>query len=180
MPRATLHNSRRTRVASSSVGLVGALAIAGLGPLACAAHHHISEAPPHPIAVEIQNNLARPQELTVFITQDGGALNQRLGTVPGDKIETFRYTPVAWDITYRLVATWGGPPGSSTEDCQCVLVSPRVNVNDPNTGTVVWNMNVNQVRFYDLPEQRQAPAKDTTQAHNLSVSSSVNAGSGER
>lgn len=164
MPAAKLHTSRRTRVASSPRGLVGALAIGGLGSLACAAHHQIGEVPPHPIALEIQNNLARPGELTVFITQDGGSISQMLGTVPGDKIQTFRYTPVAWDMTYRFVATTGGRPLNTREGCQCVLVSPRVNVNDPTTGTVVWDMNANQVQFYDLPQHQQAPGKDTTKA----------------
>jgi hypothetical protein len=163
MPSAKLHNSRRRRVASSPGGLVGALAIAGLGPLACAAHHHISEAPPHPIAVEIQNNLTPPMELTVFITRDGGGISQILGTVPGGKFKTFRYTPVAWDITYHLAATKGARPSTGEGSCdQCTLMSPRFDVNDPNTGAVVWNMIPNQVQFYDLPEQQQAPAKDTT------------------
>ncbi len=159
MPAAKLHSSPRTRVALSSGVLVGALAIAGLGPLACAAHHHISEAPPHPIAVEIQNNLAVPRVLTVFITHDQGGFSQMLGIVPGDKVETFTYTPTSWDITYRLAATLGAQPIGN----QAELRSPPFNVNDPNTGSVVWNLNANQVQFYDLPQQ-QVPAKDTTKA----------------
>ena len=157
-----LHTSRRTRVASAGV-LVGVLAIAGLGPLACAAHHHIREAPPHPIAVEIQNNLPVPTPLTVFITHDQGGFSQMLGTVSGAKVETFKYTPASWDITYRFAATTGAQPNVTGEGCQqCVIESPRFNVNDPSTGTVVWNLQANQVQFYDLPEQQQAPAKDTT------------------
>ena len=163
MPAVKLHNGRRTRVASSAGVLVGVLAIVALGPLACAANHHISEPPPHPIAVRIQNNLPAPRELTVFLSHDQGGMRQMIGTVPGSKSETFEYTPVSWDITYRLLATSGGQPEG--EDCRnCVAISPGFSVNDPNTGGVVWNLRANQVQFYDLPEQQHAPAKDTTKA----------------
>jgi hypothetical protein len=164
MPALELHTSRRTRVASSPGRLLGALAIAGLGPLACAGHHHISEAPPHPIAVEIQNNLPATVPLTVFITHDQGGFGQMLGTVPGGKVETFKYTPPSWDITYRLAATTGAQPSATEEGCQqCVIESSRFNVNDPNTSTVVWNMNANIVQFFYL-EPQQEPAKVTTKA----------------
>ena len=164
MPTDTLHTSRRTRVASSSGRLLGVLAIAGLGPLACAAHHHIREAPPHPIAVEIQNNLPATVPLTVFITHDQGGFSQMLGTVSGAKVETFKYTPASWDITYRFAATTGAQPNVTGEGCQqCVIESSRFNVNDPNTSTLVWNMNANIVQFFYL-EPQQEPAKDTTKA----------------
>jgi hypothetical protein len=164
MPAAKLHSSHRTRVASSPGGLLGALAIAGLGPLACAGHHHISEAPPHPIAVEIQNNLPGATPLTVFITHDQGGFGQMLGTVPGGKVVTFKYTPASWDIAYRFAATTGAQPNATDEGCQqCIIQSPRFNVNDPNTSTVVWDMNANIVQFY-YQERQQEPAKDTTKA----------------
>lgn len=159
MAAPNLHPTRRARAASSPRVLVGTLAIAGLGPLACAAHHHVNEAPPHPIGVEIQNNVP-PMVLTVFITHDQGGFNQLLGTVPGGKTQTFTYTPSSWDITYRLKATRGAQPTGS----QAEFISPPFNVNDPTTGTVVWNLTANQVQFYDLPAQQQAPAKDTTKA----------------
>lgn len=142
---------RRPRVASSTGSLVGAVAALVLGPLACAGPHHISQAPPHPIAVEIQNNLTVPTELTVYITQDRGGLRQMLGTVPGDKTMSFNYTPVSWDLTYRLVGE--RPLGRP-------VVSPPFVVNDPNTGAVTWAVIPNQVQFYDLPEQQ----RDTTKA----------------
>lgn len=151
MSAAKPHTSRRNRSASSAGVLVGVVAVLGMGPVACAAHHHIPEAPPHPIAFEVQNNLTVPTELTVFITQDQGGIRTMLGTVPGDQTKTFTYTPVSWDMTYRLVGE--KPLGRP-------LISPPFNVNDPNTGTVTWAVIPNQVQFYDLPAQTQ----DTTKA----------------
>ncbi len=173
MPSTTPHSSRRRRVLSSHGAILGALAIAGLGPLACAAHQHVTEAPPHPIAVQIRNNSAGASVLTVFISRDRGDMRQMLGTVPGGRTETFKYKPVAWDITYRLLATSGSQPGLG-EDCRtCIATSPPFNVNDPNTGGVVWDLNANQVQFYDLPEQQQVPATDTTKTAPLPHSSRV-------
>jgi hypothetical protein len=92
------------RVASTAGAVVSIVAVLGLGPIACAGHHHINQAPPHPIAVEINNNLTIPTELTIFVTQDGGGLRQMLGTVPGAKTKSFTFTPISWDMTSRDVA----------------------------------------------------------------------------
>jgi hypothetical protein len=128
-------------VASTAGAVVSIVAVLGLGPIACAGHHHINQAPPHPIAVEINNNLTVPTELTIFVTQDGGGLRQMLGTVPGAKTKSFTFTPISWDMTYRLVGErpLGGP-----------VISPRFTVNDPETGVVSWNVIPNQVEFYDV------------------------------
>ncbi len=158
MPSAKLYNGRRTRAASSRAAFVGALAVAGLGSLACAAHHPSSDAPSHAIAVRIQNNLGMPAVLTVFMTHDQGGMSQLLGTVPGGRIETFAYTPVAWDVAYRLVATYG-----SSKLSDAAFTSPRFNLQDANTGAVVWDLQTNQVQVNDLPVQ-QVPAKDATKA----------------
>ena len=163
MSAAQSHHARRTRLTSSVVGLAGLLAIAGVLPLACASNHHISDARPHPIAMQIQNT-SGSTILTVFIMHDQGGVSERLGDVPGGKIETFKYTPASLNITYRFAATRGAQPNYNGEGCQqCVLMSRSFNVNDPNTGSVVWDIRGNQVQLYDLPEQ-QAPAKDTAKA----------------
>jgi hypothetical protein len=139
MPATKLHAARR--VVSNAGAVVSIVAVLGLGPIACAGHHHISTAPPHPIAVEINNNLTVPTELTVFITQDAGGIRQMLGTVPGAQTKSFTFTPISWDMTYRIVGErpLGGP-----------VISPRFNVNDPETGVVSWNVIPNQVEFYDV------------------------------
>lgn len=129
------------RRAASTAATIASIVVLGLGPLACAGHHHINQAPPHPIAVEINNNLTVPTELTIFVTQDAGGIRQMLGTVPGAQTKSFTFTPSSWDMTYRLVGQrpLGGP-----------VVSPRFTVNDPETGVVSWNVIPNQVQFYDV------------------------------
>jgi len=120
-------------------------AFAGLvvAPLACAGHHHISEAPPHPIAVQVNNNITVPTELTVYITQDGGGTRSQLGTVPGAQSKTFTYTPVSWGQSYRFLAErqLAGP-----------LRSPSFTISDPQTGSIVWSVVPNQVQFYQLAD----------------------------
>jgi hypothetical protein len=129
------------RVVSPAGAVASFVAVLGLGPLACAGHHHINQAPPHPISVEINNNLTVPTELTVFVTQDQGGPRQMLGTVPGAQTKSFTFTPISWDMTYRLIGQrpLGGP-----------VVSPRFVINDPETGVVSWNVIPNQVEFYDV------------------------------
>ena len=93
---------RRARIVLSAGAYIGAVAGFGVGLAGCAGHHHISEAPPHPIAVEVQNNITVPTELTVFVTQDQGGARQMLGTVPGAQTKTspsrrFRgASPIDW------------------------------------------------------------------------------------
>jgi hypothetical protein len=124
-----------------------AAAVVGVG--ACAGHHHVNtDQPPHPLAVEVKNNLTVPTELTVWVVQDGGGYRQMLGTVAGDQTKTFQFKPLNWGDSYRLVGQrqLAGP-----------LRSPRFTVDNPTTGTVAWSVVPNLVSFYDV-------ATDTTRA----------------
>lgn len=146
---------RHARVVLSAGAYFGAVAGLGVGLSACAGHHHISEAPPHPIAVEVQNNITVPTELTVFVEQDQGGARQMLGTVPGDQTRTFTFTPISWGQPYRLLGQrpLGGP-----------VFSPRFTVNDPETGTITWSVIPNQVQFYNSVVDTAA-TKDTAAKH---------------
>jgi hypothetical protein len=146
---------RRARVVLSAGAYVGAVAGFGVGFAGCAGHHHISEAPPHPIAVEVQNNITIPTELTVFVTQDQGGARQMLGTVPGAQTKTFAFTPISWGQPYRLEGRT--PLGH-------LVYSPRFDVSDPETGTITWAVVPNQVQFYNTATDTAAtkPASDST------------------
>ena len=146
---------RRARHMLSAGAYVAAVAGVGVGLAGCAGHHHISEAPPHPIAVEVQNNITIPTELTVFVTQDQGGARQMLGTVPGAQTKSFAFTPVSWGQPYRLEGRT--PLGH-------VVRSPSFTVNDPETGTVTWALVPNQVQFYNTVTDTAAtkPASDST------------------
>jgi len=132
---------RRARVVLSASAYVSAVVGFGVGLVGCAGHHHVSEAPPHPIAVEVQNNITTPTELTVFIQQDQGGARQMLGTVPGAQTRTFTFTPISWGQPYHLI----GRPNLGNP-----VTSPRFTVNDPQTGTVTWALIPNQVQFYNM------------------------------
>jgi hypothetical protein len=124
---------RHSRSVASLISVVGLIAAVG-----CAGHHQINTAPPHPIAVQVNNNLTVPTELTVYIAQDQGGQRQMLGTVPGAQTKTFNYTPASWGQRYRLIAErqLAGP-----------IRSPGFTVDDPQTGTITWALAPNQVQF---------------------------------
>jgi hypothetical protein len=150
---------RRARVVLSASVYLGAMAGVGVGLAGCAAHHHVSEAPPHPISVEVQNNITVPTELTVFVQPDQGGARQMLGTVPGAQTRTFTFTPVSWGQQYRLT---GRPPIGGP------ITSPRFTVNDPQTGTISWALVPNQVQFFNTTVDTTVvtkPSSDSTTKH---------------
>jgi len=139
---------RWARIFSSTGTLVGIVAALGVGPLACAGRHRISEAPPHPIAVEVENNLTITTELTVYISEDQGGSRRMLGTVPGAQTKTFIFTPYAWGQTYRFV---GVRPLSGP------IASPSFTLGDADIGTITWSVIPNQVQFYGGADTTTTP-----------------------
>ena len=137
--------------AGPAVRLIGA-ALLLLLPVACGGHKHLGEEPPHPIAIEVHNNLTLPTELTVFVAMDQGGSRQMLGTVPGAQTRTFTFTPLSWGQTYRFFA-----------DRQLAgrIVSPTFTISDPETGTIEWTVYGNMVQFYQMvaPADTTPPAK---------------------
>src|SRR5579872_5538394 len=83
-----------------------AIAASVLSALGCAGHHPKTndDYKPHPVGVEITNNLAVPTEVTVYVVQGGGASRQMLGTVPGTETKTFVFTPITLSQEYHLIA----------------------------------------------------------------------------
>jgi len=130
-----------------AVRVVGA-ALALFSLAACTGRKHLGEEPPHPIAIEVHNNLTLPTELTVFVTLDQGGSRQMLGSVPGAQTRTFTFTPLSWGQTYRFIGE---------RQLAGRIASPPFTVSDPETGTIEWTVYGNMVQFY----QMVAPA-DTT------------------
>ena len=98
---------------------------------------------PHPVGVEITNNLAVPTEVTVFVVQSGGGTRQMLGTVPGTEVKTFTFTPVTLSQEYRLVAE---------RALERPVFSQPFRVGSPETGLLEWSLLENIIAFRDLPE----------------------------
>ena len=98
---------RRARVVLSASAYLGAVAGLGVGLVGCAGHHHVSEAPPHPISVEVQNNITVPTELTVFVQQDQGGARQMLGTVPGAQTRDVHVHPGV--LGSAIPTDWSAP-----------------------------------------------------------------------
>ena len=141
-----------SRAFSTAVAVAGTLTLVGTG--ACAGHHQIAQGPPRPIAVEINNNLTIPTELTVYIVTDQGGSRYMLGTVPGAQTRTFTYTPVDLGQWYRFLAV--RPLGNP-------ISSPRFSLADGETTTVAWTAVPNQVQFYVGTDTTAAKPSATSQ-----------------
>jgi hypothetical protein len=127
---------------------------------ACASggKHPGSDQDVHPVAIEIDNNLTVPTEVMIYMDQSG--IRQALGSVPGGKDKTFKFTPASFGQPYRLVAVAQlAPPYRSHE----------FTFSGPETGTVLWNLQADIVSFYDVldatnvaPAAAPAAPADTT------------------
>ncbi len=126
---------------------------------ACASggKHPGSDQDVHPVAIEIDNNLTVPTELMIYIDQSG--IRQALGTVPGGKDKTFKFTPASFGQQYRLLGVAQLQPYP--------LRSQQFTFNGPEMGTVLWNVQANILSFYDVLDATNvapAPADTTKQA----------------
>ena len=126
---------------------IGRAAIAGimLTALGCASTQKKGNEDdrPHPVGVEITNNLAVPTEVTVFVVQGGGGTRQMLGTVPGTEVKTFTFTSITLSQEYRLVAE---------RALERPVFSQPFRIGSPETGLLEWSLLENIIAFRDLPE----------------------------
>jgi hypothetical protein len=143
--------------ASRVARLTGAGALAAgvcmfVGACASSGKHPGSDQDVHPVAVEIDNNLTVPTELMIYVEQSG--IRQALGSVPGGKDKSFKFTPVSFGQPYRLVGVAQLQPYP--------LRSQQFTVTGPETGTVVWNLQSNILSFYDVLDATNVAPADTT------------------
>jgi hypothetical protein len=143
--------------------LTGASALAAgvcmfMGACASGGKHQGSEQDVHPVAIEVDNNLTVPTELMIYVDQSG--IRQALGSVPGGKDKTFKFTPSSFGQPYRLLGVAQLQPYP--------FRSQQFTFSGPETGTVLWNLQANILSFYDVldatnvaPAAPAAPA-DTT------------------
>jgi hypothetical protein len=149
----TLH---RWTVRAARLTLVSALA-AGVCTLAsaCASggKHPDNGQDVHPVAIEIDNNLTVPTELEIYIEQ--GGIRQTLGSVPGGKDKSFKFTPASFGQPYYLI----GIP-----QLERAHRSQQFQITGPETGTVVWNLQANILAFYDVLDATNVAPDTTKQA----------------
>jgi hypothetical protein len=123
-----------------------AIAVSVLSALGCASAKRKGndDYKPHPVGVEITNNLAVPTEVTVYVVQGAsGGARQMLGTVPGTEVKTFVFTPITFSQEYRLVAE---------RPLERPVYSQPFRVGSPDTGLLEWSLLENIIAFRDLPE----------------------------
>ncbi len=138
--------------------LTGASALAAgvcmfVGACASGGKHPGSEQDVHPVAIEVDNNLTVPTELMIYVDQSG--IRQALGSVPGGKDKTFKFTPSSFGQPYRLLGVAQLQPYP--------FRSQQFTFSGPETGTVLWNLQANILSFYDVLDATNV-APDTTKA----------------
>jgi hypothetical protein len=143
--------------------MVSALA-AGVCTLAsgCASggKHQGSEPDVHPIAIEIDNNLTVPTELMIYVEQSG--IRQALGSVPGGKDKSFKFTPASFGQPYHLIGV---------AQLERPFRSQQFTISGPETGTVVWNLQSNILGFYDVLDATNVAPDTTKQPRDTTKSS---------
>lgn len=122
-----------------------AVAAGVLAALGCASAHPKGndDYKPHPVGVEVTNNLAVPTEVTVYVIQGNAGSRQMLGTVPGTETKTFVFTPITLSQEYHLIAE---------RQLERPLISQPFRIGSPETGLLEWALLENIIAFRDLPE----------------------------
>jgi hypothetical protein len=128
-----------------------ALAAAVIGVAACATLRGRTEGPTVPVAIEVQNNLSIPTDLTVYAVTRSGA-RTLLGGVPPAATKTFTFKPVSFSEPYRLLAT---------RSLRRAIESQVFIVGSDMTGRIIWILSPNIVGFEDVDTDSTA-APDTT------------------
>jgi hypothetical protein len=129
------------------------LATAVLGAGACASLPGRTEGPTVPVAVEVENNLAIPTDLTVYAVTRSGA-RTLLGGVPPAATKSFTFKPVSFSEPYRLLAT---------RPLHRTIASQVFTVGSDMTGRIIWTLSPNIVGFEEVDTDSTA-APDTGKA----------------
>ena len=124
---------------------------AALVTLGCSAATAGNQGPPRPLALEIDNNLTLPTDLTIYAQTEGGT-RRLIGSVPPARNVTFQFTPDSYSTQYRLVART--PLGGQ-------IRSEAFIVGSGMTGQIVWTLVPNIIGFRDV-EEPDSTVRDTT------------------
>jgi hypothetical protein len=128
---------RRTAIACR------ALAIGGLA-FACGCAKHVTpnaDTATHSVSIEVKNDFVDVTPVDVWLIDgtDAGATRRDLGTVPGDGVMTFTFTPSLYGQYYVLEADvqMGRPMKSS-----------KFSVNDESITRISWTLKNNVVTYF--------------------------------
>ena len=134
----------------SRASLTAASIAAMLGLAGCASLRGRTEGPTVPVAVDVQNNLALPTDLTVYAVTRSGA-RTLLGSVPPASTKTFTFKPVSFSEPYRFLAT---------RPLRRAIASQVFTVGSDMTGRIIWTLSPNIVGFEEVDTDSTA-APDT-------------------
>jgi hypothetical protein len=139
-----------TRTSLCAAALAASVLAASVGLPGCASLRGRTEGPTVPIAVEVQNNLALPTDLTIYAVTRSGA-RTLLGDVPPASTKSFTFKPVSFSEPYRLLAT---------RPLHRTIASQVFTVGSDMTGRIIWTMSPNIVGFEEVDTDSTA-APDT-------------------
>ena len=114
--------------------------VAVIGLAGCASLRGRTEGPTVPVAVEVQNNLPLPTDLTVYAVTRSGA-RTLLGDVPPASTRSFTFKPLSFSEPYRLLAT---------RPLRRAITSQVFTVGSDMTGRVIWTLSPNIVGFEEV------------------------------
>jgi hypothetical protein len=115
-------------------------AAAGLA-YACASAHakRSNDDAPHPVYVEVQNDLTIPAVISTYVLE-GVGIRIPLGDIGGGQVKSFTFTPESFGQQYRLVAY--------RQLSRPIYSAPFI-IESPVTGTIVWSVYTGIVTFRD-------------------------------
>lgn len=130
------HKSQRITTLSFALAITASITLASC----TSARGRANSVPPHPVDVEINNNLSLPTDLTVYLAgQDEG--RRILGSVPPGKTKTLQFTPSSYSEPYRLIAT---------RALHRDVVSQPFTIGSGMTGRLIWTLVPNIIGFEDV------------------------------
>jgi hypothetical protein len=129
----------RDLVALRRVVAMATALIAGVSYACASSHAKRTDEAPHPVYVEVQNDLTIPAVISTYVLE-GVGIRIPLGDVGGGQVKTFTFKPESFGQQYRLIAY--------RQLSRPIYSAPFI-IESAVTGTIVWSVYTGIVTFRD-------------------------------